>query len=344
MLANMTKEEFMQQHLNGRYIKNAIWHYLLAADKLGLDYRFYTPAYKINEKFWEIYNDKKRLQFVYHVNSLNNYTNTKMINDKVYTSQRLRENNLPAPEQVVIKEFQPIDLTYPVIVKPIDLTKGKGITANITNDEELKTGIEKVKKTIQSITHQAREKEYFIVEEMLSGNEFRFLLFNGRVIAVAQRIPATIIADGTSTISELVEAENQRVDAKAAQRICRIVIDTDFDNTLTSQGYELKSIPPKDAKVKLHTISNVSLGGMIRNMTDEVHPDFVTIVEAAGKVFNQALIGLDMIAVDITQSPTGQSHGIIELNSNPGLDLHFMPTYGEPVNVGEIILREYFDL
>ena len=50
--------------------------------------------------------------------------------------------------------------------------------------------------------------EHVIIEKFIKGFDFRFLVVNYKLIAVAKRSPAMIIGDGFSTIRQLVEEVN----------------------------------------------------------------------------------------------------------------------------------------
>ena len=48
-----------------------------------------------------------------------------------------------------------------------------------------------------------------VVESFIAGNDYRVLVVGGRMVAVAQRVPAHVIGDGEHTVRELVEITNQ---------------------------------------------------------------------------------------------------------------------------------------
>ena len=48
-----------------------------------------------------------------------------------------------------------------------------------------------------------------VVESYVAGNDYRCLVIGGKVAAIAERVPASVIADGEHTIRELVDIANQ---------------------------------------------------------------------------------------------------------------------------------------
>ena len=48
-----------------------------------------------------------------------------------------------------------------------------------------------------------------LIEEFISGKEFRFFVIGDEVVGILHRVPANVTGDGTKTVSELVELKNQ---------------------------------------------------------------------------------------------------------------------------------------
>ena len=47
-----------------------------------------------------------------------------------------------------------------------------------------------------------------IVETYVAGNDYRCLVIGGKVAAIAERVPASVIGDGEHTIRQLVDNDN----------------------------------------------------------------------------------------------------------------------------------------
>ena len=48
-----------------------------------------------------------------------------------------------------------------------------------------------------------------IVEKFITGDDYRLLVINNKLVAAAKRTPAHVIGDGKSTIQELVDEVNK---------------------------------------------------------------------------------------------------------------------------------------
>jgi cyanophycin synthetase len=77
-------------------------------------------------------------------------------------------------------------LGFPLVTKPLDGNHGRGITIGISDEEQLRFGF----KLAQEHSRQV------IVEQFFEGRDHRILVINGKLIAVAERIPAHVIGDG----------------------------------------------------------------------------------------------------------------------------------------------------
>src|SRR5262245_60576007 len=134
--------------------------------------------------------------------------NTNMIavdiaGNKHATKKLLGDMGVPVPKGYRIPDIDELNSTlesvgYPVVIKPLDGNHGRGATVGITDLEHAQAAFEKAKEY----------SRWIIVERQLQGADFRALVVNNRLIAVAERIPAHVVGDGVHTIEQLIEITN----------------------------------------------------------------------------------------------------------------------------------------
>lgn len=255
--------------------------------------------------------------------------------DKELTKHLLRDACLPVAEGSVVFDINDAldyahSMGYPVVVKPKDGNQGKGVSVNINNDEELKEGYDIACKYSRDV----------IVERYIHGKDYRVLVVGDNVAAVSQRIPPSIIGDGASTISQLVDRENENpkrgIDHE--KQLTRIIVDDISLATLRKKQLSLDSVLENGEKLYLRENANLSTGGIAVDCTDIIHQSNIEIAVKAAK-----LIGLDVAGVDITtpdiSKPIMESGGvIIEINAAPGIRMHHYPAEGKPRNAAKSIV------
>ena len=71
-----------------------------------------------------------------------------------------------------------------------------------------------------------------------SGKDYRILVVNNQVVAVAERVPAHVIGDGKHTVAELVEITNTdpRRGIGHEKILTRITVDAQTIEVLAKQG------------------------------------------------------------------------------------------------------------
>ena len=116
-----------------------------------------------------------------------------------------------------IHRKRPVDgrgrIGYPVVVKPLDGNHGRGVSIDLTTRRAGAGGVRE--------GARARLVARVIVETFLEGHDYRILVVDGKVVAVAQRVPGHVVGDGEHTVAELVEIVNTRSRAAAsATRRC----------------------------------------------------------------------------------------------------------------------------
>ncbi len=230
------------------------------------------------------------------------------------------------------------EIGYPVAVKPVVGHKGIGVTANIQGDRTLELAFE------QAAAASPHGRIEVIVEQSLTGNDFRLLCAGGQFVAAVERRPPFVIGDGKSTIAELIEGENAteaRQDTPTSA-LAKIIVDRVMENYLDEQRLSLNSVLEEDQLVYLRKVANISSGGVSVEVTPIVHPDNRILAQDIAQYFRLACLGVDVITPDISKSWKEGGLGIIEINSAPGVSMHLNPAIGESVDVPSRILEVFF--
>jgi cyanophycin synthetase len=170
------------------------------------------------------------------------------------------------------------------------------------------------------------------------------LVVNGKLVALAERVPAHVVGDGKSTIAELVEETNrhpQRGDGHD-NFLTKIIIDSASLGILTRQGLSLESIPNKGEICFLRATANLSTGGIAVDRTDEVHPETVWMCSRVAKIIGLDIAGLDIVTPDISKPLRELDGVIVEVNAAPGFRMHVAPSRGLPRNVAGAVMDMLF--
>jgi cyanophycin synthetase len=164
------------------------------------------------------------------------------------------------------------------------------------------------------------------------------------MVAIAQRVPAGVDADGTHTVRELVEIENAdpRRGIGHEKVLTRISLNDAARELVAKHGLGLDDIPPRGQRVQLALTGNMSTGGTSIDRTLEAHPENVEIAETAARVVGLDIAGIDFIVPDIAVPVREQGGAIVEVNAAPGFRMHTNPTEGEPQYVARPVIDLLF--
>ncbi|KAA0128401.1 cyanophycin synthetase [Chryseobacterium sp. SN22] len=259
--------------------------------------------------------------------------------DKDYTKKFLESAYLPVPSGRLARNENELltiveHLGYPLVTKPFNGNQGRNVTCGIKNFEELLIGFRSAAEISKPV----------MIEKEITGYDYRMLVIGNKFIAASLRQPASVIGDGSSTISELVKTENLnhlRGDGHE-NALTKISLDSVSEQYLQKQGLQLDTIPAKGQQVFLRSTANLSTGGTAEDVTDTVHPANKVLAEKASKVIGLDICGIDVISPDITRPFSENGSAIIEINAAPGLRMHKYPTKGESREVGEPIIDLMF--
>jgi cyanophycin synthetase len=223
---------------------------------------------------------------------------------------------------------------YPVAVKPVVGHKGIGVTANVLNQEGLEFAFEKAQEAL------VEGNSSIIIEQSITGSDFRVLCVGGNFTAAVERRPPYVIGDGKSTLETLIDDENNteaRQDTPISA-LGKIITDDVMYKYLDEQNLSIDTVIEKDRTVYLRKIANLSSGGVSIDVTSIIHPDNMILAQDIAQYFNLVCLGIDVIAKDISKSWKDGDFGIIEINAAPGVYMHLNPAFGNSVDVpGKII-------
>jgi cyanophycin synthetase len=261
--------------------------------------------------------------------------------DKDLTTRLLGAAGLPVPKQESVRTAEQAvavaeRIGYPVVCKPLDGNHGRGVCLDLDNAA-------KVREAFPIAEGQSR-RGWVIVESHITGRDYRCLIIDGRLAAVAERVPAHVVGDGSSTIEELVEQTNAdpRRGVGHEKVLTRIKIDAAARDLLADQGYKLEDVPPAGEMVKLTLTGNMSTGGISIDRTFEAHPENVEIAEEAARVIGLDIAGIDFICPDITEPVRETGGAICEVNAAPGFRMHTHPTIGEQQFISKPVVDMLF--
>ncbi|MDJ0634275.1 MAG: cyanophycin synthetase [Xenococcaceae cyanobacterium MO_188.B29] len=262
--------------------------------------------------------------------------------DKEGTKTILADAGIPVPKGTVIQYLDELKDAienvggYPIVIKPLDGNHGRGITININNWSDAEEAYD--------LASAASKTKSVIVERYYRGSDHRVLVINGKLVAVAERIPAHVIGDGNSTIEELIAITNldpNRGDGHD-NILTKITVDRTSLDVLAKQGYEMSTVLPEGEKAYLRATANLSTGGIAIDRTEDIHPENIWLAERVAKIIGLDIAGIDVVTPDITKPLREVDGVIVEVNAAPGFRMHASPSIGLPRNIAAPVLEMLF--
>ena len=270
--------------------------------------------------------------------SLDNYASILAMENKLVTKKILDEHGIRVPKglEYTRAEVAKNDFLFhrgkAIVVKPNQTNFGLGITILKENNDE---------ETFRRAVDIAFEHDTTIlIEEFISGKEFRFFVIGDEVVGILHRVPANVTGDGTQTVSELVERKNQDPLRGKGYRtpLEKIQLGEAEAMFLKQQNKDFDAIPAAGEIVYLRENSNISTGGDSIDFTDDIQDSYKQIVVKAAKALNVVITGLDMIIPDVSAEATADNYAIIELNFNPAIHIHCHPFQGKNRRLNEKLM------
>ncbi|XZM78360.1 bifunctional glutamate--cysteine ligase GshA/glutathione synthetase GshB [Clostridium perfringens] len=313
---------------------------ILDAIKRGIEFNMMDRL----ENFISL-SDGEKVEYVKQATktSKDSYITALIMENKLVTKDILRENNIRVPKgkdydntDEAKKDFR-LFKDEKIVIKPKSTNFGLGIS--IFPGEYSREDYNK------AVEIAFREDSSILIEEFMTGKEYRFLVIGEEVVGILHREPANVIGNGESTIEELVFEKNKDpLRGKGYKTpLEKIKLGEIEEMFLKNQGLSFKYIPKNGEKIYLRENSNISTGGDSIDFTDKIHPSYKEVALKSAKAVKALICGVDMVIDNIEEEAQEKNHGIIELNFNPAIHIHCFPYKGENRKAGEKILDLLFN-
>ena len=277
----------------------------------------------------------------YPSNSRESMTITK---SKLLTEKLLRDSNINTTNsklysgeecQKAKEEFFNDNHSVKAVIKPVDMSQGKGVNVGVTfNDFEYYW-----KNTVSEMKRFGKRDIEVLVQEYVEGFEARAVVIEGKLISIVARVPAHVVGNGINSIEKLVEIKNKQ--RKKCAHLGKKLIDfnSKMQRYILDAGYSSTYIPKKGEYILLTSVSNTSLGGDMVDITDDVTDE---TKELAVKSI-AAVPGLFSGGVDIMMKDFNDTAPVtIEINAWPMLQSTIYPTYGKPKDPQKYFLESFY--
>jgi D-alanine-D-alanine ligase-like ATP-grasp enzyme len=246
--------------------------------------------------------------------------------DKPLVHAMLRSHALPTPDHAEFslnnlnKANQFLAQHRLCVVKPSDGTAGgDGVT----------TGMETRFQLFKAAIRAAGFSPRLLIEEQIKGDTIRLLYLDGQLLDAVKRGPPTVLGDGKSRISQLVQSLNQRrLDAGYDLAQVTLKFDMDMKRTLARQGFGLRSVPADGQQVVLKGVINDNMADENISVVNQISEKIIATGCRAAELIGARLAGIDIITPDIHQGLEQAGGKILEVNTTPGFHYHYFKKGG----------------
>jgi cyanophycin synthetase len=257
----------------------------------------------------------------HHVVMLNDPATNALALNKALVHELLLDARLPVPDHREGSREQPAGAlsflrgsAQPCVIKPANGTSGgTGVTCGVESADDLR----------RAWLRAGRWDRSVLVEAQTPGDEYRLLFLGGELLDAVRRGRPCLTGDGSSTVLELIEAENRRRLSALGRDVSRLItIDLDCELAVRRHGLTLRSRPARGSRFAVK--SAVSENATAENFTTPgLSAQLVGQVARALELLHLEFAGVDLVTPDPTVSLSEAGGTILEINATPGLHYHY---------------------
>ncbi len=258
------------------------------------------------------------------------HVGARIIFDKFLTKSLLQQAGVPTPDGIIVASAEEAlhfreELGGPIVLKPRFGMKGRGVTVNLRGPKEITSAFKRASQFGDVLA------ERYIANAI----DYRCFATKETCVSVVRRLLPWVVGDGTSTISELIEAKN--TDRQRYPSTVGTYIPTDLRTRrhLKRSNLTLESVLPVDQAVVVRDVGGLSSGGDPYECSGDI-PESVkeTVARAVA-----AIPGLSWGGCDVLIGPDGLAQ-VIEVNSDAGIGGARYPHFGAPQPIDALMVDE----
>ncbi|WP_152663528.1 cyanophycin synthetase [Paenibacillus wulumuqiensis] len=261
--------------------------------------------------------------------------------DKEMTKHLLEAAGLPVPQGTVISTRSELvkavmNLGFPLVLKPANGRQGQGVMTNLHS-------ILQLEQAYNFVSREFPEYTEYIVERYFTGNDYRFTVVGGKLVAASLRQPPAVTGDGVSTIRQLIAIENTNpLRGSGHEKPMSEIPIEQAECFLSQASISLDDVLPAGETLCVMSSANLSTGGSAEDITDQVHPSYERLAVEAADAIGLDVAGVDIITPDVSVPLDNNEACILEVNAAPGIRMHHYPAKGTPRDVGAAIVDYLF--
>jgi len=197
-----------------------------------------------------------------------------------------------------------------LIVKPANASLSKGLTLNIQSADVLRDAIVRARAVAPTV----------LVQEQVEGEEVRFVVLDGKVVAALLRRTPRVTGDGIATVAQLIERENtKRQDLRFAYITYPQLTDSIISDSLITSS----AVLAEGEILELNRATMIKNGCSVYDVLESVDSTYVATVEALVAKLEAKFVVTDVFLKDFTQPQKDNNYWFIEFNTSPVLKLFY---------------------
>lgn len=245
----------------------------------------------------------------------------KLSDDKYATYLLLTEHAIPTPKTYLAynvddakKIVNSTDVSFPMVVKPLDSSHGNGVTVGVLNGGGL-----------ESAWKEASNYSSFVIlqDQLTHSIDLRLTIVGFKLAGAVIRVPARIFGDGVKTVLELIKLEN--LDPQRGDNYTKPKNKINISRATSYLGEKMQFVPRAGEEIQVVGTANLGTGGELVDVTELIPEWLVELAEEVSRVCELPVSGVDIMVSKVPSRYSTRAEldpQVIEINKSPSLFLN----------------------
>lgn len=263
-----------------------------------------------------------------------------IVHDKQTLKKVLGQIDIKVPSGISVRNLDEAMAYYPDIVGKALVVKPRFVKSSKM------THIFRVAPTLneyrEAIKRNLLVDTQVLIEQIVVGSVYRFMMVDGRVQGIVERLPVSVVGDGRQTLAELIAQKNAKIGRSSRGPWHQLNLLEVERQTLETQGINETTIIPRGSEAIIRYDNNFNAGASQNEVSGQMDVSYVSLIEDYAKRL-KIMIGAFDVVIPNLYIPYDAKHTdsliVLSVETSPDLAINSFPNFGDKQVIADRIIE-----
>ncbi|WP_409022339.1 bifunctional glutamate--cysteine ligase GshA/glutathione synthetase GshB [Dellaglioa sp. P0083] len=181
-----------------------------------------------------------------------------------------------------------------------------------------------------------------LIEEITVGSVYRFMIVDGRVKGIVERLPVSVVGDGRKTLAQLITIKNRQVERTSQGPWYPLKLSEVENQTIASQGITESTVISRGSEAIIRYDSNFYSGANQNEVSNQMDESYIALIEGYAKRLKMTMGAFDVVIPNLYIAYDHRHRDaltVLSIETAPDLSINSFPNFGDNQPIANEIVK-----